>query len=117
MSMILKLSIKHWESLYITDDPGFTLTYFTAMPNWVPYVFEWGKLLHSHLTGKKKLAPNDQIVDKNLTSGLPLPRDYIHVHVYDHYFQTSSLKPLGQLKPNFMWSLLGKGDMNLLKWS
>ena len=27
------------------------------------------------------------------------------------HFQTSSpLKPLGQSKPNFMWSLLGKGE-------
>ena len=31
-------------------------------------------------------------------------------HVYDHHFQRSSLKPLGQSKPNFMWSLLGKGE-------
>ena len=36
---------------------------------------------------------------------LPLPRGYIDV--YDHHFQRSfSLKPLGQSKPNFMWSLL-----------
>ena len=36
---------------------------------------------------------------------LPLPRGYIHV--YDHNIQTSfSLKPLGQLKPNFMWRLI-----------
>ena len=34
---------------------------------------------------------------------LPLPRGYIHV--YDHNIQTSSLKPLGQLKPNFMLSI------------
>ena len=32
---------------------------------------------------------------------MPLSRSY--VHVYDHYYQTSSsLKPLGQSKPNFM---------------
>ena len=31
--------------------------------------------------------------------------------VYDHHFQTSSrLKPLGQSKPNFMLSLLGKEE-------
>ena len=31
--------------------------------------------------------------------------------VFRSHFQTSSpLKPLGQPKPNFMWSLLGKGD-------
>ena len=46
--------------------------------------------------------------DQNLTPGgcLHLPRGYIHV--YNHYFQTSSsLKPHGQSMPNFMWSLLG----------
>ena len=32
------------------------------------------------------------------------------IHVYDHNIQTSSLKPLGQSKPNFMWSILGKGE-------
>ena len=36
---------------------------------------------------------------------LPLPKGYIHV--YDNNFQTSSsLKPLGQLKLNFMWSIV-----------
>ena len=42
---------------------------------------------------------------------LPLPWSYIHV--YDHNIQTSSLKPLGQLKPNFMWSIVGKGGMKI----
>ena len=32
-------------------------------------------------------------------------------------FQTSSLKLLGQSKPNFMWSLLGKGNESMYKWS
>ena len=39
-----------------------------------------------------------------------LPRGYIHV--YDHIIQTSSsLKLLGQSKPNFMWSILRKGKV------
>ena len=42
---------------------------------------------------------------------LPLPRGYIHV--YDHIIQTSSLKRLGQSEPNFMWSILRKGNENL----
>ena len=43
---------------------------------------------------------------------LSLPQGFIHV--YDHYFQTSSsLKPLGQSMPNSMWSLLGKGNESL----
>ena len=37
--MILKLCMQHQElklyKVYINDDPGLTLTYFTAMLNWV----------------------------------------------------------------------------------
>ena len=29
--------------------------------------------------------------------------------VHSHFQTSSPLKPLGQSKPNFMWSLLGKG--------
>ena len=51
--MILKLGMYHWGlklyKVYINDDPGLTLTYFTARSNWVTYTFEWGKLLQSHL--------------------------------------------------------------------
>ena len=51
--MILKLGMYHCGlklyKVYINDDPGFTLTYFTARSNWVTYTFEWGKLLQSHL--------------------------------------------------------------------
>ena len=39
---------------------------------------------------------------------LPLSRAYIHV--YDHNIQTSSLKPLGQSKPNIKWSIVRKGE-------
>ena len=68
-----------------------------------------------------KLAANDQISrrfvknDFDLGGGgcLPLPRGYIHVH--DYYFQTySPLKPLGQSKRNFMWSLFGKGKRKII---
>ena len=42
-------SMQHWGiKVYkgcINDDPGLTLTYFTARSNWVSYAFEWGKLL------------------------------------------------------------------------
>ena len=43
---------------------------------------------------KKKLSPG---------GCLPLPQGYIHV--YGHDIQISSLKTLGQLKPNFMLSM------------
>ena len=38
----------------------------------------------------------------------------ILLNVYDHYFQTSSLKPLGQSKPDFVWSLLGWWEIVLI---
>ena len=77
-----------------------------------------------HLTGKnmkmsfngRKLARNKQIeriyVYENILGPggcLPLPRGYLHV--YDQNIQTSSFrKPLGQSKPNFMWSKILKGE-------
>ena len=51
--MILKLGMKHLGlklyKVYINDDPGLTVTYFTARSYWVTCMFEWGKLLQSHL--------------------------------------------------------------------
>ena len=45
---------------------------------------------------------------------MPLPRGY--VLVYDHHFQrSSSLKPLGQSKPNFMWSFIGKRERQFIQ--
>ena len=55
--MILKLGMKHWGlklyKVYINDDPGLTLTYFTKRSNCVTCTFEWEKLLQSHLIEKK----------------------------------------------------------------
>ena len=78
-----------------------------------------------HLNGKnrkisyngRKLARNEQMDRKFMFMKifwgpggcLPLPRGYIHA--YDHNIQTSSsLKPLGQSKPNFTWSILRKRE-------
>ena len=45
--MTLKLGIQHQVLKYYqvcsNDDPGLTLTYFTARSNLVPYVFVWEK--------------------------------------------------------------------------
>ena len=38
--------------VYINADPGLTLAYFMAVSNFIAYVFEWGKLLLSHLIVK-----------------------------------------------------------------
>ena len=51
--MIFKLGMYHWGlkfyKMYLNDDTGLTLTYFTATSNGVACTFEWGKLLQSHL--------------------------------------------------------------------
>ena len=45
--MTLKLDMQHWVLEYYqvcsNDDPGLTLTYFTARSNLVPYAFVWEK--------------------------------------------------------------------------
>ena len=45
--MILKVGMQHWVlgyfQLYSNDDPGLTLTYFTARSKLVPYAFVWEK--------------------------------------------------------------------------
>ena len=65
----------------------------------------------------RKLARNEQMNrsiyahDNILGPGscLALPRGYIHL--YDQNIQTSSsLKPLGQSKQNFIWSILRKSE-------
>ena len=47
---------------------------------------------------------------EKMSSGGVLPPPLGYIHVYDHNIQTSSLKPLGELKPNFMWSIVRKGE-------
>ena len=46
-TMILKLSMQHrvgeFYQVCSNDDPGLTLTYFTARSNLVPYAFVWEK--------------------------------------------------------------------------
>ena len=45
--MTLKLGMQRWVLEYYqvcsNDDPGLTLTYFTATSNLVPYAFVWEK--------------------------------------------------------------------------
>ena len=43
--MTLKLGLKHRVLKYYhicsNDDPGLTLTYFTAVSNWIPFAYVW----------------------------------------------------------------------------
>ena len=94
--MILKIGMSHLGlKLYkvcINDDPGLTLTYFTARSNLVPYAFVWekGKTMdfsETIVVYDLKLATDDRSDKKFLlTSKLcplgavcPLPWGYIHV--------------------------------------
>ena len=115
-----KLGMKHWGleyyNVFINYDLWMTLTYFTARSTYVAHSFEWGKLLKCHLKGKscRKWANGLKVVgnsEKNLDPrvGLPPPRGNIHVY-YKNIQRSSSLKPLGQSKPNFILSIYRKGE-------
>ena len=94
--MTLNLGMHHWMleyyQVFSNDDPGLTLTYFTARSNLVPYAFVWekGKTVDFSATivvYDLKLAINDRSDKKFLlTSKLCplggftlLPRGCIHV--------------------------------------
>ena len=94
--MILKLGMQHRVLKYYqvcsNDNPGLTLTYFTARSNLAPYAFVWekGKTIdfsETIVVYDLKLATDDRSDKKFLlTSKLcplrdvcPLPRGYIHV--------------------------------------
>ena len=91
--MTLKLGMQHqvlkYYQVYSNDDPGLTLTYFTAKANLVPYALVWekGKIMDSSETTvvyDLKLATDDRNDKKFLlTSKLcplgavcTLPRSY-----------------------------------------
>ena len=77
----------------------------------IAFDFPWVKLTGNMHTDRKLM-----FMEKFCPGGcLPLPRCYIHV--YFHNIETSPLKPLGQSKPNFMWSILRKREKSLYKWS
>ena len=118
--MILKLDMKHQAmelyKVYINHDPGMTLTFFTARSTYAAHAFEWKKNRKMSFNGKR-LTRNEQMDRRFMfmkifwakEGCLPLPWSYIHV--YDHNIQTaSSLKPLGQSKPIFMWSMFKKSE-------
>ena len=112
--MTLKLGMQHWVLKYYqpcsNDDPGLTLTYFTARSNLVPYAFVWrkGKTMdfsETIVVYNLKLATDDRSDKKFLLPSklcplgavCPLPRGYIHVlnhekKMYKIRLQRDSLK-------------------------
>ena len=88
--MTLKLGMQHrvleYYHICSNDDPGLTLSYFTASSNLVPYAFVWekGKIIdfsETIVVYDLKLATDDQSDKKFLLTSkrCPLPRGYMHV--------------------------------------
>ena len=80
--MTLNLSVHHWvlENYQIcsNDDPGMTLTYFTARSNLVPHAFIWekGKTMdfsETIVVYDLKLATDDRIDKKFLLTSKLYP--------------------------------------------
>ena len=109
--MTLKLSMRHrvlkYYQICSNDDPGLTLTYFTARSNLVPYAFVWekGKTMdfsETIVVYDLKLATDDRIDKKFLlTSTLcplgavcPLPHGYIHVKNHEKNCIKSNFKEI-----------------------
>ena len=106
-----KLGMKLWGleyyNVFINYDLWMTLTYFTARSTYVAHAFEWEKLLKCHLKGKscRKRANVLKVgnSEKIWTLGVGLPPPWGNIHEYYKNIQrSSSLKPLGQSKPNFI---------------
>ena len=90
--------VLEYYQIYSNDDPGLTLTYFTARSNLVPYAFVWekGKTMdfsETIVVYDLKLATDDRSDKKFLlTSKLcplgavcHLPRGYnLYIHVLNH---------------------------------
>ena len=92
--MTLKVGMQHWVLMYYqvcsNDDPGLTLTYFTARSNSAHYAFVWGKgktmeFSETIVVYDLKLATDDRSEKKFLlTSKLCLPPTWVYIHVLNH---------------------------------
>ena len=115
--MILKLGVKHQgDELFkvsVNHDLGMTMADYIQRSTLIAHAFEWKKISNvikwGKFAGSMQMDRRFMFMEKNVLRGLSAwPLGYIHV--YDHNIQTSSLKLLGQSKPNFMWSIVWKGE-------
>ena len=125
--MTLKAGMLNWVleyyKIYSNHYPGLTLTYFMARSNLVPYAFfEWEKV--SIIDFSENIVVYDIKVGRFIQLN-----EYMNLYEYqrsrsfiDLYprsfrltiFKTSfAQKPLGRLKPNFIWSLHGMSEMKI----
>ena len=95
--MTLKFSVLHWVCEYYqicsNDDPGLTLTYFTARSNLVPYTFVWEKV--------KTIEFLETIVACDIHVGR-----CIQLNVYMKIFQYQRSRSFIDLCPNHSDSIL-----------
>ena len=97
--MTLKLGMQHWVlEFYLVcsnDDPGLTLTYFTARSNLVHYAFVWEKgktvdFSETVVVYDLKLATEDRSDKKFLLTSKLCPLGAVcylsrgHIHVLNH---------------------------------
>ena len=109
--MTLKLDMQHlvheYYPIYSNDDPGLTVTYFTARSILVPYAFVWGKgeamdFSETIVIYDLKLATDDQrdkkflLISKLCPLGAvcALPRGYIHVFNQEKNYIKSDFKEI-----------------------
>ena len=109
--MTLKLGMHHRVLKYYqvcsNDDPGLTLTYFTARSNMVRYAFVWekGKTMdfpETIVVYDLKVATDDRSYKKFLLTSIlcplravcPLPRGYIHILNHEKNCIKSDLKEI-----------------------
>ena len=120
--MKLKICMQHWVLEYnqvcSNDDPGLTLTYFTARLNLVPYAFVWEKV--------KTMDFSETIVVYDIKVGrCSVLNEYMKLYEYQRSRSLIGLAPnlsdsiflnffssitSYRLKPNFIWNLLGPWD-------
>ena len=100
--MTLKLGMHHrvleYYQVCSNDDPGLTLTYFTARSNLVPYAFVWEK--GKTMDFSETIVVYDVKVNRcRSRSFIDLGPRSLRFTTYSNFF---SLELLGRLKPNFL---------------
>ena len=97
--MTLKLGFQHWVLKYYqicsNNDPGLTLTYFTARSIFFPYTFEWEKGKTMDFSKINEHIVYDVIV--GICSHL---NECMNLHVYD-YQRSRSFIDLGPRSISF----------------
>ena len=91
----------------INDCPGLTLTYLTTRSQFVIYAFECGKLLQSHLIGKKLTAKDQFRLLKNPGA--------IYLGIWP-FFSNIFFETAWPTKPKFNVKRPG-GNKRFYKWS